>query len=109
MPLVRRTRATLRRAEFGFLGVVVYTLVQTPRRSALGMFDTTIGFGPAGKVAWMFGGGLLTGFGTRLANGCTSGHGIFGNANLEWPSVVASICFMASGVLTTQVVYRLLF
>jgi uncharacterized membrane protein YedE/YeeE len=76
---------------------------------ALGMFDTTIGFGPAGKVAWMFGGGLLTGFGTRLANGCTSGHGIFGNANLEWPSVVASICFMASGVLTTQVVYRLLF
>src|SRR4051794_40448529 len=32
MPLVRRTRATLRRAEFGFLGVVVYTRVQTPRR-----------------------------------------------------------------------------
>src|SRR3954447_10867078 len=29
---VRRTRATLRRAEFGFLGVVVYTRVQTPRR-----------------------------------------------------------------------------
>src|ERR671936_1595891 len=32
MPLVSRTRATLRRAEFGFLGVVVYTRVQTPRR-----------------------------------------------------------------------------
>src|SRR5438105_13599311 len=32
MPLVRRTRATLRRAEFGFFGVVVYTRVQTPRR-----------------------------------------------------------------------------
>lgn len=32
MPEVRRTRATLRRAEFGFLGVVVYTRVQTPRR-----------------------------------------------------------------------------
>src|SRR6476646_2292498 len=32
MPLVRRTRATLRSAEFGFLGVVVYTRVQTPRR-----------------------------------------------------------------------------
>src|SRR5882672_4590581 len=30
-PLVRRTLATLRSAEFGFLGVVVYTLVQTPR------------------------------------------------------------------------------
>src|SRR5690606_8574885 len=32
MPLERRTRATLRRAEFGFLGVVVYTRVHTPRR-----------------------------------------------------------------------------
>jgi hypothetical protein len=32
MPPEMRTRATLRRAEFGFLGVVVYTRVQTPRR-----------------------------------------------------------------------------
>src|SRR3954462_8467272 len=32
MPLVSRTRATLRSAEFGFLGVVVYTRVQTARR-----------------------------------------------------------------------------
>src|SRR5918996_5614851 len=32
MPLVRRTRATLRRAELGFFGVAVYTRVQTPRR-----------------------------------------------------------------------------
>ena len=30
MPLVKRTRATLRRAEFGFFGVDVYTRVQTP-------------------------------------------------------------------------------
>lgn len=30
-PLVKRTRATLRNAEFGFLGVVVYTRVHTPR------------------------------------------------------------------------------
>ena len=32
MPDERRTRATFRRAEFGFLGVVVYTRVHTPRR-----------------------------------------------------------------------------
>src|SRR5689334_6823861 len=31
MPFVRRTRATFRRAEFGFFGVCVYTRVQTPR------------------------------------------------------------------------------
>src|SRR6476660_7788532 len=35
MPLVRRTRATLRSAEFGFLGVVVKTRVHTPRRCGL--------------------------------------------------------------------------
>src|ERR1043165_1556630 len=38
MPLVSRTRATLRSAEFGFLGVVVYTRVQTPRRCGAATF-----------------------------------------------------------------------
>src|ERR1700752_2349015 len=38
MPLVSRTRATLRRAEFGFFGVVVYTRVQTPRRCGAATF-----------------------------------------------------------------------
>ena len=52
------------------------------------MFDSVIGLGPAGKLAWMFVGGLFIGFGTRLANGCTSGHGIFGLANFELPSLV---------------------
>lgn len=76
---------------------------------ALGVFDRTIGFGPAGKLAWMFVGGLFIGFGTRLAGGCTSGHGIFGLANLEFPSLLSTISFMAAGVVTTQIVYRVLF
>src|SRR5215203_1907996 len=38
MPLVRRTRQTLRRAEFGFFGVVVYTRVHTPRRCGAATF-----------------------------------------------------------------------
>jgi uncharacterized membrane protein YedE/YeeE len=73
---------------------------------ALGRFDELIGLGPAGKVAWMFGGGLLIGFGTRLAGGCTSGHGIFGLANFEVPSLFSTVTFMAAGVATTQIVYR---
>ncbi len=73
---------------------------------ALGRFDQVIGFGPAGKVAWMFGGGMLIGFGTRLAGGCTSGHGIFGLANLEGPSLVSTLSFMTAGVATTQIIYR---
>src|SRR5437660_11387537 len=38
MPLVRRTRATLRSAEFGFFGVIVYTRVQPPRRCGAATF-----------------------------------------------------------------------
>lgn len=75
----------------------------------LGRFDEVIGFGPAGKLAWMFAGGVLIGVGTRLANGCTSGHGIFGLANVELPSLVATLAFMASGIVTTQVVYHVIF
>ena len=76
---------------------------------ALGMFDDVIGFGPAGKLAWMFAGGLFIGFGTRLAGGCTSGHGIFGMSNLEMPSLVSTLSFMAGGIVTTQLIYRVLF
>ncbi|MSO30851.1 MAG: hypothetical protein EXQ48_07910 [Acidobacteria bacterium] len=75
----------------------------------LGMFDQVIGFGPAGKLAWMFAGGLFIGFGTRLGGGCTSGHGIFGLSNLEMPSLVTTLSFMAGGIATTQFVYRVIF
>lgn len=75
----------------------------------LGMLDTALGLGHAGKIAWMFAGGMLVGFGTRLANGCTSGHGIFGLSNLELPSLVAVLCFMGSGFVTTQLLYRVVF
>ena len=73
----------------------------------LGMLDTALGLSPAAKLAWMFVGGLFVGFGTRLANGCTSGHGIFGLSNFELPSLVATACFMGSGLVVTQVLYRL--
>jgi uncharacterized membrane protein YedE/YeeE len=44
-------------------------------------------------------GGFLVGFGTRYAGGCTSGHAIMGISNLEWPSVIATCCFMIGGFL----------
>jgi uncharacterized membrane protein YedE/YeeE len=69
----------------------------------LGMFDeASAGF--RSKLAWMFVGGLFIGFGTRMAGGCTSGHGIFGLSNLERPSLVATLSFMASGMVTTNVI-----
>jgi uncharacterized membrane protein YedE/YeeE len=44
-------------------------------------------------------GGFLVGFGTRYAGGCTSGHAIMGLSNLQWPSLVATCCFMIGGIL----------
>ncbi len=44
-------------------------------------------------------GGFLVGFGTRYAGGCTSGHSIMGISNLQWPSLVATCCFMIGGIL----------
>ncbi|HMR11819.1 MAG TPA: YeeE/YedE thiosulfate transporter family protein [Polyangiaceae bacterium] len=73
-----------------------------------GMLDTVFALGPAAKVALMFGGGLLVGFGTRLAGGCTSGHGIFGLSNFEPSGLVSTLSFMAAGVVTTNIVYRVL-
>ena len=52
--------------------------------------------------------GLLVGFGTRLANGCTSGHGICGVARLSPRSIVATLTFMASGALTMFIMRHLL-
>jgi uncharacterized membrane protein YedE/YeeE len=48
--------------------------------------------------------GLLVGFGTRFAGGCTSGHGVCGIARLSLRSVVATAIFMAAAVVTVAVV-----
>jgi len=56
----------------------------------------------------MMGGGFLVGFGTRYAGGCTSGHAIMGLSNLQWPSLVATICFMAGGFLMANVILPLI-
>lgn len=51
-------------------------------------------------------GGLLVGFGARLSNGCTSGHGICGLGSLQLPSLVAVLTFMATAFITAQLVLR---
>lgn len=43
-------------------------------------------------------GGLLVGFGARLSNGCTSGHGICGLASLQWPSLLAVMTFLGTAI-----------
>src|SRR5690554_1537647 len=53
--------------------------------------------------------GLLIGFGTRYAGGCTSGHAISGLSNLQWPSLLAVVGFFAGGLLMVHVLFPLIF
>jgi uncharacterized membrane protein YedE/YeeE len=55
---------------------------------------------PAMPGSWgiVIAGGLLVGFGTRMAGGCTSGHGVCGIARLSPRSIVATIVFMVTAV-----------
>jgi uncharacterized membrane protein YedE/YeeE len=48
--------------------------------------------------------GLLVGFGTRMGNGCTSGHGVCGFARLSGRSVVATFIFMTAAIVTVAIV-----
>lgn len=49
-------------------------------------------------------GGFFVGFGTRYAGGCTSGHSIMGLSTLQWPSLVATICFMLGGFIMANLI-----
>jgi uncharacterized membrane protein YedE/YeeE len=49
-------------------------------------------------------GGLLVGAGTRIGNGCTSGHGVCGIGRLSPRSLVATLTFMVAGMATVYVV-----
>ena len=51
-------------------------------------------------------GGFFVGYGVRLGNGCTSGHGICGLGSLQVPSLMAVLTFMATAFLTANVAAR---
>ncbi len=53
-------------------------------------------------------GGFLVGFGTRMGNGCTSGHAVCGIARGSIRSIAATITFMASGFLTVYIMRHIL-
>ena len=85
---------------------------------ALGVRDVT-GLVPRELFSWqalltvrglvmLVGGGLLVGFGTAYAGGCTSGHAISGLADFQLPSLIAVIGFFAGGLLGTWVVLPML-
>ena len=83
------------------VGVIGGALIYAVTLSPDGFFTTT--------VQWwrLVLGGFLVGFGTRLSQGCTSGHGISGLASLSSTSLYAVITFLAVGIITAVVVQTL--
>ncbi len=61
------------------------------------------------NITLMLAGGLMIGFGSRYAGGCTSGHAISGLSNLQIPSLVAVIGFFAGGLIMTHLLFPLIF
>lgn len=64
----------------------------------------TYGFTPVTMVV----AGFLVGFGTRMGNGCTSGHGVCGLGRLSVRSLVAVVSFMVAGFVTVFITRHLL-
>ncbi len=79
------------------LGSLVYALIAGPPEIAV-------------TKSWplLIGGGLLVGFGTRLGNGCTSGHGVCGMARLSRRSIAATATFMAAAIGTVFILRHVL-
>jgi len=59
-------------------------------------------------IPWLLGAGFLVGLGAKLANGCTSGHGICGIGRLSPRSIIATLTFMTTGFLTVFILRHVL-
>jgi uncharacterized protein len=91
-----------RTGEFVWRLAFIVGLILAPLAYAIFGFRTlaTIDAGYPALIA----AGLLVGIGTRYAGGCTSGHGVCGLSRLSPRSLVATLAFMAAGVITVYVV-----
>jgi len=72
------------------------------------LFSWEAAFSVKGLIILLIG-GILIGFGTRYAGGCTSGHAITGLSSLQLPSLVAVIGFFIGGLIMINFIYPILF
>jgi uncharacterized protein len=69
-------------------------------------FASAVPFPAPSDLSWAhtIGAGLLVGFGSRLGSGCTSGHGVCGIGRLSKRSLISTIVFLGTGVVTVFVI-----
>ena len=58
---------------------------------------------PRFPLPLLLAGAFMVGFGTRMGGGCTSGHGVCGIGRLSWRSIVATLVFMGTGVMSVYI------
>ena len=75
------------------LGPLIYNLIS----------DKAINISISNSLILLIIAGAMVGFGTRLSNGCTSGHGISGISRFSLRSIIATITFMIVGILTVLI------
>lgn len=68
--------------------------------NVFGRFGTSVASTP-----WLIAAGLLVGFGTVIGGGCTSGHGVCGLGRRSARSLVATLAFMAAGMVSVAVIH----
>lgn len=86
--------------------VFIAALVGAPAIAAL--FFGAPQTNATGSVAILILGGLLVGIGTRIANGCTSGHGVCGISRLSMRGIVATLFYLFAGGATMLVARHIL-
>jgi len=73
----------------------------------MGMYETVLPENNILKVLVLIFGGMLLGFGARLAGGCTTGHVLAGGSVLNKASLIAGVIFFTSATITVQLLFRL--
>ena len=91
-----------RESEKGWRGAFIIGLVAAPVIAHAAGFPVLPPQLPANAVLIALA-GLLVGFGTRLAGGCTSGHGVCGIARMSPRSIVATMIFMITAMVVVAI------
>jgi uncharacterized membrane protein YedE/YeeE len=98
---VNIAQATIK--DLSKLGIAAPTSLQPSE-----LFSVAAIFSIKGFLLLAFG-GLMVGFGSRYAGGCTSGHAISGMSNLQLPSLIAVVGFFIGGLVMTFLIFPLIF
>lgn len=94
-----------------YLGGLLAATVSGRYRLRLDMgegFSTIVTGNRVLMVVLLFVGGLLVGFGTRLAGGCSSGHGLSGCSRLQPASILATIVFFGTAVVVSLLLWKVI-